>query len=124
MAGDIIAPTVTSIVRDEATPTNAAVVHYTVTFSEDVTGVGAASFALTTTGAIAGASITGVTPIDGSQYSVTLNTGTGDGTLELDVTGSGIKDLAGNGLTGLNIQPQTIFAAPAGSNPVSVVVGD
>ena len=47
-----------------------------MTFSEPVTGVGAGDFALTTTGTISGASITGVTGSLGT-YTVTVNTGSG-----------------------------------------------
>lgn len=82
--GACASPTVSSINRVNTTPSNAASVQYTVTFSESVTGVNAADFALTTTGTIAGASVTGVSG-SGSSYTVTVNTGTGDGTLRLDV---------------------------------------
>jgi hypothetical protein len=41
-------------------------------------------FVLSPTG-VTGASITGVTPVSGSTYTVTVNTGTGNGTLRLDV---------------------------------------
>lgn len=77
-------PTVTSIVRANASPTGAASVDYNVTFSQSVTGVNAADFALTTTGAVAGASVTGVSG-SGANYTVTVGTGTGDGTIRLDV---------------------------------------
>jgi len=78
------APTVTSIVRASPSPTGAASVDFTVTFSEAVTGVDASDFVLTTTGAIAGATITGVTGA-GTTRTVTVSTGTGDGTIRLDV---------------------------------------
>src|SRR5207237_4113487 len=54
-------PVVVSITRVEANPTNLGVVHFTVNFSKPVTDVNIApssDFALTTTGTIAGASIT------------------------------------------------------------------
>jgi len=82
--GSCVAPTVSSIVRVNATPTNAASVQYTVTFSQSVTGVDVSDFALTTTGSIAGASVTGVSG-SGTTYTVTVNTGTGSGTIRLDV---------------------------------------
>lgn len=77
-------PAVQSIVRADPDPTTAAAVNYTVTFNQAVTGVDAADFALTSTGSIAGASVTGVSG-SGAVYTVTVNTGTGSGTLRLDV---------------------------------------
>ncbi len=82
-------PRVLSITRANTSPTNAASVNFTVTFSEAVTGVelGAPfnSFRLTTSSGITGASVTNVTPLSGAVYTVGVNTGTGDGTLRLDV---------------------------------------
>ena len=77
-------PTVSSSVRANASPTNAGSVQFTVTFNENVAGVDATDFALTTTGGIAGASVSGVAG-GPSVYTVTVNTGTGDGTIRLDV---------------------------------------
>ncbi len=82
---DQVAPTVLSITRVNATPTNAGSVDFLVTFSESVTGVDTADFTLTTTGAIATASVTGVTGT-GATRTVSVNTGTGDGTIRLDLT--------------------------------------
>jgi beta-lactamase superfamily II metal-dependent hydrolase len=80
------APTVSTIVRANANPTNAASVDFTVTFSQSVTGVDSTDFTLTTTGAVAGASVTGVTGSGSGPYTVSVNTGTGSGTIRLDVT--------------------------------------
>jgi hypothetical protein len=77
-------PTVVSIVRVDPSPTFAQILHYTVTFSSAVTGVDVTDFALTTTGAVAGAFITNVSG-SGTTYTVTVNRGTGAGTLRLDV---------------------------------------
>ncbi len=76
-------PSVVSITRANGNPTNAASVDFTVTFSESVTGVGTADFDLTTTG-VSGASVTGVSGV-GDTRTVSVNTGTGDGTIRLDV---------------------------------------
>ena len=74
---------------------------FTVTFSEDVTGVDVADFSLTTTGGISGASVTGVSG-SGAVYTVTVSTGTGSGTLRLDIpVSAAITDGAGNPLSGL-----------------------
>ena len=97
-----VAPLVSSIVRASANPTGAASVDYTVTFDQVVTGVNAADFALTTTGAVAGASVTNVSG-SGSLYTVTVGTGTGDGTIRLDVVdddsikNAGLTPLGGAG---------------------------
>src|SRR5262249_6795146 len=57
---DKTAPVFESVTRADANPTNAAMVHYTVTFSESVTGVDGSDFSLTTSG-LSGASVSGVT---------------------------------------------------------------
>jgi VCBS repeat-containing protein len=80
---DGTAPTVSSVVRASANPTNAASVDYTVTFSEDVTGVDAGDFTLTTTG-VSGASIVGASGL-GDTWTVTVDTGSGEGSIRLDV---------------------------------------
>ena len=97
---DTTAPTVQSINRVGTTPTNAASVSWTVLFSESVTGVDASDFALVTTGAVTGATITTVSG-SGSQYTVTANTGTGNGTLGLNlVDNDTILDTSANPLGG------------------------
>ncbi len=94
-------PVVTGITLADPNPTGAENVHFTVTFSEGVWPVDASDFALTTTGSISGAAITGVTDPDGdgydyeTSYTVTVNTGTGDGTLRLDlIDNDSIRDVA------------------------------
>ena len=122
---DEVAPTVTSFTASEPTLTNASTVHYTVTFSESVTGVDASDFTLTTTGA-SGASLASVTADSGSngtQYTVSVSTGSGNGTIALNLQGAAtIQDLAGNGLAGGTFQAQTSYATGAG--PYFVAIGD
>ncbi|MBK9778901.1 MAG: right-handed parallel beta-helix repeat-containing protein [Anaerolineales bacterium] len=77
-------PTVSTILRTDPTPSNAELVHFNVTFSKEVSGVDVGDFILTTTGLIANSSITEVFG-SGNSYIVTANTGTGDGTLRLDL---------------------------------------
>ena len=88
-----------SITRANADPTSSFSVDFTVTFSEAVTGVDASDFSLTST--VTGASVTSVSG-SGKTYTVTVNTGSGDGTLRLDLnaSGTGIEDLAGNPISG------------------------
>lgn len=76
------APSVTSITRQNASPTNAGSVNFQVTFSESVSGVDAADFILATN--LPGASIANVTGL-GNSYTVSVNTGSGDGNLRLDL---------------------------------------
>src|SRR6185295_8276076 len=89
---DKTAPTETSFVADDPLVTNANTVHYTVTFSEAVSGVDASQFSLVTSG-ISGASIESITEVAGSggtQYSVAVATGSGDGTVQLNFVGAGV----------------------------------
>ncbi|MBR7522572.1 DUF4347 domain-containing protein [Pseudomonas juntendi] len=102
---DTVIPSVTSIVRADATPTNGSSISYTVTFSEDVSGVDASDFTVSYGGTAAG-SLASVTQVDGRTYTVVIGnlTGEGDITLALNGSGTGIADAAGNavgaGLTG------------------------
>jgi hypothetical protein len=100
---DVIPPVVASIHRASLNPTTASSVNFTVTFSEPVTGVSTAppysDFAVAATG-ITGAAVSGVSG-DGAVYTVTVSTGTGLGTIRLDVLDNDtILDLAANPLGG------------------------
>ena len=96
---ETIAPTVLAITRDNDNPTDAAYVDFTVTFSESVTGVDAGDFGLSTTG-VSGAGVSGVSGA-GNIYTVTVNTGSGTGTIRLDVVDDdSITDVAFNPLGG------------------------
>ena len=107
-APPIVITRVISSVRANANPTAATSVDFTVTFSEDVTGVDMTGqafddFALTTSPGITGASITGVSGT-GAIYTATVNTGSGNGTMRLDVIDNDtILDGAGNPLGGTGI---------------------
>jgi len=94
---DATPPAVNSVVRASLNPTSASNVDFTVTFSEVVTGVTADDFSLFTSG-IAGASVSSVSG-SGSVYTVSVNTGAGNGKLRLDVmNNNSIKDAANNPL--------------------------
>ena len=100
---DSIAPTISSIVRASTSPTSASSVDFTVTFSEPVTGVDVdgSDFELVTSG-VSGAAITAVTPVSASIYTVSVNTGSGDGSIRLDLPASAsISDLSANPLSNL-----------------------
>jgi hypothetical protein len=132
---DKTAPAISSIVPADTSPTNAATVHFTVTFSKSVTGVDVSDFALATTAGISGATIAGVTG-SGTTWNVAVSTGTGSGTLGLNlIDGNAIADTAGNTLAGghtsvvlftgqplytIDKTPPTVISInPAGANPTS-----
>ena len=103
--GDNVPPTVTAITRINPENSNLGTVLYSVTFSETVTGVTPAAFALALTGT-ANANIGSVTQVNGNTYTVQLNNVVGDGSLALNLnaSGTGIVDTASlplnGGLTG------------------------
>jgi hypothetical protein len=98
---EVFAPSVNSINRSGATTTNTNSVTYTVTFSENVTGVDASDFTIVTTGTVSNTSLT-VTPVSGSVYSVSVIGVSGNGTLglNLNASGTGITDVSSNPITG------------------------
>ncbi len=109
-------PVAASITRNEVETLNAASVSYTIAFSQNVTGVDAADFTLVSSG-ITGASISSITPVDGKTYTVAISTGSGDGTLALNLTDNdSIKNIlgvvladVGNGNGNFAGQPYTII---------------
>lgn len=86
---------VSTVVRLNVSPTAASTVTYAVIFDKAVTGVTTSSFGLTTTGSTTGASIASVSG-SGTTYIVTVNTGTGDGALRLNVTGTNVLPVTTN----------------------------
>ena len=97
---DHTAPTVSSI-APAAALSNAASVNFTVTFDHAAFGGGAGNFSLTTGGGISGASVGAISGQGTASWTVAVNTGTGDGTIILDLSSASpsITDLAGNALT-------------------------
>lgn len=117
---DVSLPAATAIVLDGADPTSATQVRFLVAFNKDVSGVTAGDFAVRTTPGLTGATIGAVTGL-GSQYAVTVNTGSGDGALFLDlidrdtVTDTGGVPLGGAGLVNgdyINVDACTIDRTP------------
>ncbi len=101
-------PMVSSILRADPNPTDAASVNFTITFSEPVTGVNISppfnDLALTTSQGIIGAAITNITPISGTTYTANVDTGSGSGSIRLDVVDdNSIVSATGNPLGGTNI---------------------
>jgi hypothetical protein len=101
---DTTSPTVLSVNRAGASPTNAGSVQWTVTFSEAVKGVDAADFTLVKSGLGGSPAITGVSPGSSTlstTFTVTASTGSGSGTLGANlVDNDSILDSVGNKLGG------------------------
>jgi hypothetical protein len=92
-------PTVSSINRSSATPTNASSLSWAVSFSEPVSGVDTTDFALAVSG-LTGASISAVSG-SGATYTVTAASGSGNGNLGLNLNDNdSILDAVGNKLGG------------------------
>ncbi|MCP3369100.1 FG-GAP-like repeat-containing protein [Bradyrhizobium cajani] len=121
-----VLPTLVSITGTDPSSTDAAVVHYTVTFSKPVSGVTVDQFTLATTGGISGAGITDITPVAGSNgasYTVTVNTGSGSGSLGLQLTGTHVHDSSGTYIG--PFQSETALGSSARFSLVdSTAVGD
>lgn len=95
-------PVVVSVTRLDGNPTQAASVRFLVTFSEAVSGVDAPNdFALVQSG-VSNAAVTQVVSAgDHLTHTVTVSTGTGGGSLRMNVIdNNSIADFAGNGIVG------------------------
>jgi hypothetical protein len=100
VAVDSPLPSVQSIERADASPTNAASVSWAVTFNKPVTGVDASDFQLVRTGGLAGGSVVSVTG-SGATRTVTASSGSGSGTLSLALLDDDtVRDAVGNPLGG------------------------
>lgn len=112
-------PVVLSITRVNPNPTTAPSVDCTVTFSEPVTGVDISDFRLTTSG-ISGAGISAVDGLVGSGnvYIVSVNTGSGSGTIRLDVVDDDsivdatFKPLGGVGVANGDFTQGEVYTVP------------
>jgi hypothetical protein len=121
VAWDVTAPSVSSI-TDGTSPTNAASLNFTVTFSEAVTGVDSSDFSVTTTSGISGAAVTNVTG-SGASYTVSVNTGSGDGTVRLD-GGCEVRVTRGaldgrRGRVAVGVRPEKIRLGPSEANTLA-----
>lgn len=114
---DTTAPSVASIRRliPATYSTNGGSVVYRVTFSEPVTGVDLADFTLTKSGTTG--SLTSISTVSSTIYDVSAGSISGDGTarLDLNASGTGIVDLAGNAFSGGYTSGQTYTVRLAGS---------
>lgn len=110
-------PRVVSITRASPNPATSAGVDFLVSFSEAVTGVDAADFTLLTNG-VTGASITNVVAdATGAGYVVSVNAGSGQGTLGLQLidndsivgTSASAIPLGGFGVGNGNSAPSALY---------------
>lgn len=117
---DAVAPTLTSIAVVQASPTNAASLDFDVSFSEAVTGIDAADFALVGDGSLSGHAITGLAG-SGANYTVSVSTGSGDGNLVLGLAAAPVaQDVAGNALATSSTQGSATVDRTA---PLPVSIG-
>ncbi|HRQ83295.1 MAG TPA: FG-GAP repeat protein, partial [Azospirillaceae bacterium] len=79
-------PVTASITRDSSNPTSANIVLWKVAFNRPVVGLGASNFTLVPGGGVSGASISYWSNADLMTWYVAANTGTGSGTLGLNMT--------------------------------------
>jgi autotransporter-associated beta strand protein len=96
---DTLAPAVASITLRSSNPTNAGTVQFGITFSEAVTGVDAADFALALAGTATGT--LGTLSGSGTTYTLSVSNVSGAGTLGLNLLDDdSIVDAVGNRLGG------------------------
>ena len=106
MTLDTIAPTATISLVGPATESAGTLLQYSVVFSEAVKGVDASAFSLT--GSDSAAAITGFSGA-GSTYTINVDPGAATGTVGLNLAGTKISDLAGNGFAGGSLQAQQSY---------------
>jgi hypothetical protein len=94
---------------DDTAPTDAATVHFTLTFGDAVSNVIASDFTVTASSGLSGVRITGISPIAGSNgtsWDIAVASGVGQGTIALNYSPSDPRNSYG-----LPISDGT-FAAP------------
>ena len=122
-------PVVASIIRADASPTTASSVNFTVSFSDDVTGVTAGDFTLAATTKLTGASITDVSG-SGRTWTVTVGNYTGNGTLRLDladddtIMDAGLDPLGGSGMGNGDFSSGESYMIPASKTYTSIAGQD
>ena len=110
-----VVPSVVSVLRLAPDPVSADVARFSVNFSKEVSGVDAGDFTIFTTGNVANAAVVEVNGA-GTAYTVIINTGTGEGTLRLDlldndsIIDSDSNPLGGAGVGNGNFSSGEIYA--------------
>jgi large repetitive protein len=113
-------PHIASFIQTDPASNSQAVVNYTLTFDQPVTGVDASDFSLVTNGlnGSAIASVTAVPGSNGAQYTIAVDSGIGNGTLALELHEGSIAGGFGQPLT----LPDATYAA--GTHPQEVALTD
>lgn len=91
LSGSDAFPSISSITIAKSVTANLAAqgnVDFTVTFSGAVSGVSTSNFQLVTTGSLTGGTVLSVTPVNSTTYTVTVYSGSGDGTVGLNMVNS------------------------------------
>ncbi len=117
----------TNFVAAGPATTAAPSVTFTITFSQAVTGLLAADFAIVAGGDLTGAAVTAVTAVAGSggtDYDVAVSTGIGQGTLALTFTGTGLTSVVGKPITDGLFAPAVTTLSPTGVIGDAIAVGD
>jgi hypothetical protein len=94
---------VTSIVLNDPINTRAGEAHFTVTFSEPVVGLSPSSFSLAVGSGLSAATLLDFAPAgdaDGTQYSLTVGTGSGQGSLQIVLDPAGLTGADGTPIQG------------------------
>ncbi|WAJ36957.1 Ig-like domain-containing protein [Pseudomonas sp. GOM7] len=96
---DAAPPQVASIVIDGSSPTTSSSLSFTITFTEDVSGVALNNFSLVSSGSASGV-LQSLQQVDARTYRVTVGGVTGQGTLGLSISAAAnlITDAIGNAL--------------------------
>jgi hypothetical protein len=116
---DKIAPTITAFTALDPTTTNATTVQWSIVFSENVIGVTPSNFGLVQSGSLSGATITSISGT-GNTRTITASTGSGDGSLGLNLTSvTGIRDAAGNTLSTPLPRVGPVYTVPPPPTPFS-----
>ncbi|MFM7423461.1 MAG: bluetail domain-containing putative surface protein [Elainella sp.] len=141
---DKTSPSVAAINLLDNSPTGEATARFRVVFTQDVTGVTLDDFQAAGSGGISGTSVLSVTPIDltsagaARNFDVVVNTGSGDGSVGLNVLdndsirndlnvalgGSGASNgnVVGPTYTVIKSAPLVASITPAGNNPTAAGV--
>ncbi len=123
VTGTVTSPSTTiSSLTASPTLTNAATVNYTATFAASVTGLTASDFSVTAGGSVSGASVGTVTG-SGTTWTVPVNTGSGDGTVQLVMnSSSGVSPSVSNvSFSGTTVSiDKTLPTVSIGSPSVSI----
>uniref|UniRef100_UPI002017C13A Ig-like domain-containing protein n=1 Tax=Chitinivorax sp. B TaxID=2502235 RepID=UPI002017C13A len=115
--GDRDPPVVISVTRLDSDSSSGSV-RYHVTYSEPVTGVDIADFALVGSAGVSGR-IASITVLDASNYVVLVSDISGSGTLQLNALADGVQDQQGNTMVAgfsdgesYSIAPQVVVEVP------------